>query len=304
MKIGIDIGGSHIAIGIVKENGNVLGKKSIDNKASQLKNEEEVHKFIIENIEKAIEDLLKENGYEKEDITKIGIGVPGNPTKEAIQNAVNLKIKNFEIGKILKEKYNSKVLLKNDGKCAGLAEKKYGALKKYDNCIFLCIGTGVGSAVFIDGELLELKNTPGFEFGHMIIEKNGKKCNCGNCGCFETYASMKRFKTEAIKKFELQDSITSEELQKYIRTNINSEKIKSFIEEYIENLSIGILNIVNIFEPEAICFGGSFSYYTDIFLPKLEEKIKTRKFNKNTKSELVSAKLLNDAGIIGSAELK
>ena len=112
---------------------------------------------------------------------------------------VNLHIKEFNLGEELNKKYKVSVKIKNDGKCAGLAEKKYGSLKKYNDCVFLCIGTGVGSAVFLDDDLLEPKQNPGFEFGHMVIDKEGRKCNCGKNGCFETYASMKRFKAEAIK---------------------------------------------------------------------------------------------------------
>ncbi len=212
-------------------------------------------------------------------------------------------ITKFEIVPILEKKYNVPVKIKNDGKCAGLAEKKYGELKRYDDCIFLCIGTGVGSAVFIDGDLVELKQAPGFEFGHMMIDKNGIKCNCGNIGCFETYASMKRLKKEAIKQFGLDEDINSEELQKYIRNNINEDKMRNFIDNYIKNLSIGIINIINIFEPEAICFGGSFSYYTDIFLPKLDKEVKENKFNKNTECKLICARHQNDAGIIGATLL-
>ena len=75
--------------------------------------------------------------------------------------------------------------IKNDAKCAALAEKNYGSMKKYDDCIFLCLGTGIGGAAFLKGELLEPKRFSGFEFGHMIINKNGKECSCGKKGCFE-----------------------------------------------------------------------------------------------------------------------
>ena len=137
----------------------------------------------------------------------------------------------------------------------------------------------------------------------MIIEKNGKQCNCGKKGCFETYASMKRFKNEAIKTLSLPKDIQSEELQGYIRKNINKQDVKEFVDNYLENLAIGISNIINIFEPEAICFGGSFSYYDDIFLERLDLKIKKYAFNENTRTKLVVAKLKNDAGIIGATEI-
>ena len=157
--------------------------------------------------------------------------------------------------------------------------------------------------VFLDDELLEPKQNPGFEFGHMVIDKNGRKCNCGKNGCFETYASMKRFKAEAISIFNMSENTEAEEVQKYIRENINKKNVKEFVDEYLTNVSIGLANIVNIFEPQAISFGGSFSYYCDIFLPILNEKIDKLKFNKETKVDLITAKLKNDAGIIGATEI-
>lgn len=303
MKIGIDIGGSHIGTGIVLEKGNLIGKESKDIDIASINDQKRVEDLIIETIENEIKILLERYDYTIADISKIGIAVPGSPRNNLIANLVNLNIKNFEIGKILEKKYNTKIKIKNDGKCAGIAEKEYGTLKKYDDCIFLCIGTGVGSAVFMGGELLEPKQNPGFEFGHMIIEKNGRTCNCGKRGCFETYASMKRFKKESIEKLKLNKDIQSEELQGYIRKNIKNKKVSNLIDEYIDNIAIGISNIINIFEPEAISFGGSFSYYEDIFIPILSKKLEEYKFNKNTKVKLLSAKLKNDAGIIGATEL-
>ena len=303
MKIGIDIGGSHIASGIVGEDGSLVGKETKDISKVEIKNEKDAKKMIIETIDNEINSLLKRYDYEIGDISKIGIAVPGNPTENVMKNIVNLHIKEFEIGKILEEKYDVKVKMKNDGKCAGLAEKEYGNLRKYDDCIFLCIGTGIGSAVFMNGDLLEPKNNPGFEFGHTIIDKKGPKCNCGKKGCFEVFASMKRFKREVIKNFKLDENIKSEDVQKFIRENLNAEAVEKMIDDYICNLVIGISNIINIFEPQAICFGGSFSYYSDIFIPKLNAKIKEFLFNKDSKYDFLCAKLQNDAGIIGASML-
>ena len=300
MKLGIDIGGSHIGTGVILENGKLIGKETRDIIFSEIDDEKRVEEIILEIIKLEIQTLLERYNYGIEDISQIGLAVPGSPTKTSIKNMVNLHITNFNIAEKLNKIYNTKITLRNDGKCAGLAEKKYGALKKYDDCIFLCIGTGVGTAVFYDGDLLVPKNNPGFEFGHMIIKKGGKKCNCGNNGCFETYASMKRFKEDVIKKFELPKNSESEEVQNFIRKNITKSDVKKFVDEYLDNVAVGISNIINIFEPQAICFGGSFSYYDDIFLDLLNEKVKQHVFNKDSNFILLSAKLKNDAGIIGA----
>ena len=174
MKIGIDIGGSHIGIGLVENNGNIVFEKETFIK-DKTDIENKIEKYITENVI----EILQAYG-----VNQIGIAVPGTVTDKMIIKAVNLGIENYDLGTIIQEKllklgYTVDVKLKNDGKCAALAEQKYGALQGYDNSIFLCIGTGVGSAVIFDGKLLEPKNVPGFEFSHTIIHKNGALCNCG-----------------------------------------------------------------------------------------------------------------------------
>ena len=303
MKIGIDIGGSHVATGLVDKNGELISKESRDINISNKKKKKRVERLLVEIIENEISMLLEKNDFTAGDISKIGIAVPGSPKGGNIRNLVNLHIKEFNLGEELNKKYKVNVKIKNDGKCAGLAEKKYGSLKKYKDCVFLCIGTGVGSAVFLNDDLLEPKQNPGFEFGHMVIDKEGRKCNCGKNGCFETYASMKRFKAEAINTFKMSNTTEAEEVQMYIRKNMDKKRVRDFVDEYLENVSIGLSNIINIFEPQAISFGGSFSYYCDIFLPILKEKLDKLKFNKDTKVDLTTAKLKNDAGIIGATEI-
>lgn len=303
MKIGIDIGGSHIASGIVLDNGKLIGKDYDDINIMGLKSEEEIKELIIDVIQGQIKFLLSRYDYNTSDISKIGIAIPGDINKNIARNVVNLHITNFDIVDRLKNIYNKEIKIKNDGKCAGIAEKKYGSLKSYDDSVFLCIGTGVGSAVFMDGKLLEPKQATGFELGHMIINKNGRDCRCGNRGCFETYASMKRFKKDAITKLKLPQSIEATQVQYYIRENKEKQETEELVNNYLDDVAIGISNIINVFEPEAIAFGGSFSYYSDIFMPILEQKVEKLKFNKNTETKLMKAQLKNDAGIIGAAEI-
>ena len=304
MRIGIDIGGSHIATGIVNEEGKIIDKEEKDIYLGEVaETEERAKEIIIATITSEIDNLLKKNNYTKSDISKIGIATPGNPSATNLRNLVNMKIKDFNIVDELKRSFNTTIKVKNDGKCSGLAEKKYGVLRGYEDCIYLCLGTGVGSAVFLNNKLLTPKLNTGFELGHMVIDKNGEQCNCGNRGCFETFASIKRFRAKFIKAFNLPDDCIAEEVQQYIRKNIEREDVKAFIDEYIANVAIGVANLINIFEPEAIAFGGSFAYYDDIFMPSLKKQIEKHLFNKQTKYKLLVGQLKNDAGIIGAAEL-
>ena len=228
--------------------------------------------------------------------------MPGTVDKTTIIRAVNLKLENYNISKIIEEKTNIKVHLRNDAKCSALAELRYGNLKGYENGMFLCIGTGIGGAIVYNGKVLEAKNVPGYEFSHMIIQKNGIQCNCGKRGCFEAYSSIKRFKEKIAKEFCL-DNLNNNYIKDFIINNLNDVRLRYFISQYIENLAIGISNLINIFEPEIIVFGGGFVDYSDILLEPLKQQILTTNllFNKRDDIILKLAKLGNDAGIIGAS---
>lgn len=293
MKIGIDMGGSHVAIGIVNENGKIIEKFEKDIKTVGDQAKAEISTYIIEIISK-----IKEN----HNIEKIGIGSPGTPRDGVLTNLINLKIKEFDISSILMEHFDIPVLLKNDAKCAGLAEKTYGALKEYQDAVFLCLGTGIGASVFMNGKELKPIQNPGMEIGHMVIDKNGIKCNCGKTGCFETYCSIKRLKNKLINEMNLSKEVSSKELLEILKWRAKEENIKKILEEYIDNLNIGLSNIIDIFAPQAICLGGGFVYFEEIlYKPFLEKYYNERKsFYKDRIPDIKLALLGNDAGIIGA----
>ena len=293
MKIGIDMGGSHVAIGIVNENGKIIEKFEKDIKTVGDQAKAEISTYIIEIISK-----IKEN----HNIEKIGIGSPGTPRDGVLTNLINLKIKEFDISSILMEHFDIPVLLKNDAKCAGLAEKTYGALKEYQVAVFLCLGTGIGASVFMNGKELKPIQNPGMEIGHMVIDKNGIKCNCGKTGCFETLCSIKRLKDKLIDEMNLSKEVSSKELLEILKWRAKEENIKKILEEYIDNLNIGLSNIIDIFAPQAICLGGGFVYFEEIlYKPFLEKYYNERKsFYKDRIPNIKLALLGNDAGIIGA----
>ena len=296
MKIGVDLGGSHIAIGVIDENGKIIEKYEEDLKDKNINN---ALFFLIKFLEINITKIIK-----KYEIEAIGIATPGTPKEGKITSLVNLGIEEFDITKVIKEICDLPIYIRNDAKCAAIAEKKYGSLKKYQDAVFMCLGTGIGGAVFVNNKLLIPKRNPGFELGHMIIEKNGHLCNCGKRGCFETYCSIKRFKNRIINELKLAKDIEPQKLILELEKRKNEENIKQIIEEFTDNLIIGISNIIDIFEPEAICFGGSFIYFESILYEKLIQKYYEKRyiFNKENMPKLTLAKLGNDAGIIGAIE--
>lgn len=258
MNIGIDLGGSHIGVGIVNNEGNIISKKDTYIYIEKI---EDIQEFIIQTIISSIKLLLEENQITLKNIELIGIGTPGEPKNGIIKRIVNLGISDFNIVERLKNGLQfDNIIIRNDGKCAGIAEKLYGSMKIYEDSVFLCLGTGIGGAVFLNNKLLKPKKRSGFEFGHMVIEKDGNLCKCGNRGCFETYCSMKMLK-EKINKEIVLNNMESRDLLKYVKENIENPKIKEIIKQYIDDLIIGLSNITNLLEPECITLRRRFCIF-------------------------------------------
>ena len=294
MKIGIDLGGSHIAIGVVDNKKYIVEKIEKRLLSKDKKNiKESINNFIVENVNEL---------REKYRVTEIGIAIPGTVYNNEIKKSVNIGIENYNIIDELKKYIDLPIKIRNDAKCAALAEAENGCLKEYKRSIFITLGTGIGGAVIINGKLLDTGKLPGCEFGHMIVQKDGIKCNCGKNGCMEKYASMKILKNSLRDILGLDETTRGEELLYIIRNNPDDKKINKVIDEFIEYLSIGISNLINIFEPEAIGIGGSFVYFSDVLLDRLKENIIKKEYLFNTREKLIinPAVLKNDAGIIGA----
>lgn len=232
-------------------------------------------------------------------VKKIGVASPGKVENGVIKDIYNIGIKEFDLAQMLKEYYGIDIKIKNDAKCAAMAEKEYGALKNEKDAVFLCLGTGIGGATFYNGKIVEPKKSAGSEYGHMIIQKDGIQCNCGNKGCFEKYASMKAFKEGTKQILKLDDNINSKQLLEKLMKELDNKDVNEYIDNYIDYLLLGLSNIVNIIEPEVICLGGSFVYFDKVLYTRLMEKLQLDKYKFN-KPKIVLAQLGNDAGIIGA----
>lgn len=293
MKIGIDIGGSHIAVGLLDTNMNIISKKEYEWTNEEKKN-------LFDNIEKYckkfIREIIEENNVK---IESIGIGYP---YKNIVNGIIYKDEKEINLPQIISQEFNIPTYLKNDVKCSALCEKTLGNLKEYDNCIFMTLGTGIGGAYFYKNELVVPNTFQGFEIGHMVIEANGKQCKCGNKGCFEEYASMRVFREEIAELFNL-EKVDSYKTFEIIESKEKQEDVNNIIEKYTNYLSIGLSNLINIFEPDAICIGGSFTYYAPIFMDKLKQKLKENFKGRNI-PQILTAKFENDAGIVGASMLQ
>lgn len=259
---------------------------------------ESIVRIIIELLNRVIEEA----NVDLNDIEFIGIASPGTISDNIIKQATNLGLENFDLIAELQKYINLPMQIKNDSKCAALAEKHYGAMRDYEDGVFLCIGTGIGGAAFLNGEMLVPKRFSGFEFGHMVINKGGRQCSCGKRGCFETYASIRAFRNKIAEVLDIDNDFSGQYLREQL-LDFNNEKIEEVVEQFIEDLSIGICNLIDIFEPEIVVLGGSFSYYEENpVYDRLVEKIsqKNSRFNNMAMPKIELAKLKNDAGIIGA----
>lgn len=273
------------------QDGKIFRKNEYNLTEEEKQNAKETIKQIIY---REIDDIIKIVNINT--IERIGISAPGRLKNGCIIHSPNLKINDFNIESVVKEKIDKPIFIKNDGMCAGIAEKEYGNLKESNNGIFLGLGTGIGSAIFINGKLME--DIRGV--GHIIVERNGKKCNCGKNGCFEAYASMKAFKTQIREKLE-NNNLSSKEILEIMKNPKIVMELEDIIKDYIEYLAIGISNISRICSADTLVIGGSFVYFKDILFDRLKEElniIMSPMEKEMTKIEL--AILGNDAGIIGA----
>ena len=296
MKIGIDLGGSHIAIGVVDNNNELIEKVEKDfSEGDKMDIITVTQNYICENVK------IFEKKYE---IESIGIAVPGVAKDGVIIKTVNLGINNYDMKTSLEEKLQKKVNVRNDGKCACIAE--FENIAKEDktlenaNILFLTIGTGIGGGIIYNGKLLEGHTFEGYELGHMIIKANGIPCKCGKSGCFERYGSILEYKNKVKQRLNISKDINGEPLRDIIKSRRN--EILDINEQYVSDLAIGISNLINIFEPDSIVIGGGFVHYSSMFEKELKDNLLNSPmlFNRRDNIDIRYAKLGNDAGIIGA----
>lgn len=310
MYAGIDLGGTNIAVGLV-EDGRIICKDSIKTNSGRGADE------IIADMAEMIKTLCEKCGKSCDDIESIGIGAPGTPDKEngIVSNVHNITDEKLEFRKELGAIFNKPVFIENDARCAALGEMTSGAAKGYKNAIMVTLGTGVGGGIIIDGKLQCGCNYGGGEIGHMTVAMDGEPCKCGERGCYEQYASATALVRIAKREIEKnKDNDMYKKMQEgaevdgrfiFGYAHENNPLALSILDEYTRNVGVGIVNLVNIFQPEIIVVGGGVSAQGDFLLNPIREYVRKHAFTKNLPiAEIKAAELGNDAGIIGAAMLK
>lgn len=308
--VGVDLGGTNIAVGVVNENYEIIGRAKVKTNCPRPAEE------IVDDMAKAVKMAVEDAGLTLKDIETIGVGSPGSvhPITGVIATSNNLGFNNLPMGKMLKDRLGFDCYLENDASAAAYGEFIAGAGKGTSDFVAITLGTGVGGGVIIDGKLFSGSNFAGGELGHSVIVYNGAPCTCGRKGCWEAYASAtglinltkaKMLKHKDSKMWEL----TEGSLEKvsgrtaFDGMRANDSFAKEVVDEYIGYVACGITNVVNIFQPEVLCIGGGISKEGDNLLIPVKKIVEKEYFAKNVEKQtnIKIAELGNDAGIIGAA---
>ena len=313
-RLGIDLGGTNIVAGVVDKKYKIVAKASC--KTAVPRPESEICDSMAEVAKKAVEKAK----LTMDDIESVGIGVPGavNPKTGVIEYSANLFFHNWEVVEMMEERLGKKVHIENDANAAALGEYLAGSAKGARNAVAITLGTGVGGGIIIDGKIYSGSNFAGAELGHMVIVKDGKECACGRRGCWETYASATGL-INLTKQKILSEKLEFSYMLKLCDGDINKVNgrtafdamrdgdptAKSVVEEYISYLSCGLVNIINIFQPDVLCIGGEISNEGENLLGPVRSYVERERYTKHNDKQTVICKctLGNDAGIIGAAYL-
>lgn len=308
--LGIDLGGTNIAVGVVDENFNIVGRGKMKTNAPRPADE------ICDDMATAAKMAIEDAGLTMDDIDTIGVGSPGsiNPYTGMIATSNNLRFDKVPMGAMLKERLGRDVFLENDANAAAYGEFLAGAGVGTNNMVAITLGTGVGSGIIIDGKLFSGSNLAGGELGHTVIVVDGKPCTCGRNGCWETYASatglinltkdaMQNNKNTAMWQMCNGDINKVSGRTAYDGMRAGDETATAVVRDYEKYLAYGIVNVINIFQPEVLCIGGGISKEGDTLLKPIEEAALKYNYAKNVaqQTKIKIAKLGNDAGIIGAA---
>lgn len=310
--IGIDLGGTKIAAGIVNDDMRITAHIQVP---TDLPKEPE---DLADEIFELAERLLKSQNLSFDDLDSVGVGIPStvNQEKEMVEYANNFGFINVPFVRMLRERFPCPVYAENDAKAAAWGEYLAGSGCGSESMVAVTLGTGVGGGLILNGKILDGANRAAGEIGHMVIHRGGRQCNCGRRGCLEAYASatalVKAGKRAALKYPQsLLNRLCGDD-----RKNINGKIIfdaakegdtaaNEVLNRYLDDLAEGVVNIINIIQPELVCIGGGLSGAGEQLLEPLRERVEPMVYSRNSEknARIVAASLGNDAGIIGASQL-
>ena len=307
MYIGIDLGGTNIAAGIVREDGKIVVQSSVPTLSQRPTDE------IVKDMVFLSKQLIKDAELELNDIEAVGIGCPGTinfETGEVIYSN-NIKMEHYMLAKEFQKYLNLPVKIDNDANCAAMGEYIVSG-NNVPIFMFITLGTGVGSGLILNGKVFRGFNGAASEAGHITLVSGGEPCTCGKRGCWETYASV----TALIRQTKVAMEKNPESLMHEIakaegkisgRTSFDAAKqgdkaAQAVVKQYAQYVADGIVSVEHVLQPDIISVGGGISREGEYLLQPVCEYAAANGFNKfMPKTKIVTAQSFNDAGIIGAA---
>lgn len=310
--IGVDLGGTNIAAGVLDENYVILAKGSVKTEVPK------GFEAIADSMAALCLRLVKEAGLTPEQISSIGVGSPGTSDKETgdIVFAGNLHWDNVPLGRSLAKKTGiAKVYVGNDADCAALGEFVVGAGKEFSSLVMITIGTGVGGGVILENKLFAPAGTVAPELGHTTLIYGGESCTCGRSGCLEAYASFTALIRDANRAADknpesrlAQIRAAGERLNGkniFVAAKQGDAVAKTLVDNFINYIAQGAANFANAFGPQAVVIGGGISKEGDYVADRIHAILEKEMFSGEKYAPVVKmASLGNDAGVIGAAALE
>ena len=311
-RIGVDLGGTNISVGVVDEDFNIIGRGKTKTNSPRPAEE------IFEDIAKCISMAADDAGISLDDVNVIGVGTPGSVNDETgyIDYSNNLRFDKVPAKRMLEELTGKPCFFANDASCAALGELYAGAGKGCKNLIAITLGTGVGSGIVIDGKVFRGANSAGGEIGHTVINVNGAECTCGRKGCWESYASataliaqtkqaMKENPESKMWNCAGNDIESVNGRTAFDAMRMGDEAAKAVVDKYIYYVAVGIINVINVFQPDVLCVGGGICNEGETLLAPIRKYVVEERYSKyaQKQTEICKAQLGNDAGKIGAAML-
>lgn len=315
--IGVDLGGTNIAIGIVNEKFEIVKKGSTPTKP------ERGADAIVEDMAALSRKLVEELGISMDEVVSAGVATPGTANNETgvVEYANNIPFLRYPLADRLSALLDGKpVYIENDANAAAKAEAMAGVAKGAPFSVMITLGTGLGGGIIIGGKVYSGFNFAGAELGHVVIEKDGRQCSCGRKGCWEAYSSATGLVNmtkdaivaarEAKRETSMEEMIGGDLDKVSARTAFNAMKAgdavgAEVVDEYISYLATGIVNVINIFQPNVLSIGGGVCNEGDNLMKPLLEKVWSETYSREgtPQTKIMIAQLGNDAGIIGAAVL-
>lgn len=311
--IGIDIGGTNLKAGLVNDEGSILAmeKRKIAEVSDQ--------KALVEALVALTQSLTERGGLTPEQIRSVGVGVPGAVEihSGAVLYTCNLPLRNVPLRKLFHRYLPYPLYVENDANCAALAEFHVGAGRGSKRFVTVTLGTGVGAGIVHNGKIYHGANGMAGEVGHMVIEQDGLPCPCGRHGCWEQYASataLKRMTAEALAAHpdsglarvvaENDGHVSGQSA--FIAAREGDPVGQAVCDRYVNYLACGVINVVNIFQPDTLAIGGGVSNEAEeqLLLP-VQQRVARESIpcGKDRRTRIVKAQLGNRAGLIGAALL-